>query len=233
MILKPSENPGSYERHLRRRHNNFLFVDRQTELTQDEQMEAQQKDHDTLLVFIDEFQEVLEATVELKPNSDSDVVLKLKERLDKLYEASCIVPDDQTEVKGHIQKLLEVIMSSVRAGAGNDTKAHQELDQEETARKAHFEMLETPLIADLLNPDSPIVQEDLVPTLLSAEKEDLAPAVQLFDEKHLILIVRDGTQLLNTLETSDNDMSNAAENLVFIEGYIEYLNLPENIEYRI
>ena len=232
MILKPSENPGSYERHLIRRNKNVLFGDRQTGMTQDEQMEAQQKDHDTLLSFTTEFQEVLEATVELKPNSDSDIVLKLKERLDKLYEASCVVPDEQTEIRGHIQKLLEIIMSSVRTGAGNDTKAHQELDQEETARKAHFEMLETSLIADLLNPDSPIAQEDLVPTLLSAEKEDLAPAVQLFDENHLMLIVREGTALLNDLEASEYDINNAAENLVFIEGYIEYLNLPENREYK-
>jgi hypothetical protein len=227
MILQPSENPGSHERHLKRRHNNILFEERQVTMTQDEQMEAQQKDHDTLLEFMQEFQQALEDTVKLKPTSDSDVILKLKEQLDKLYEASCVVPDEQTETQEAIKKLLTIIMASIRNGAGNDPTAHKELDQEETARHAHFEMLQSSLVADLLNPASPIIKEDLLPTLLSAAKEDLALAVQLFDDAQLKLLIEEGTALLNRLAKHEVEIKEAAENLVFIEGYVEYLKQCE------
>lgn len=223
MILQPSDHPGAYERHLKRRHNNVLFEQRQTAMTQDEQMEAQQKDHDTLLTFMREFQQVLEETVQLKATTESDVVLNLKERLDKLYEASCIVPDEQSDTQEAIKKLLTIIMASVRKGADNDPMAHKELDQEEMARKAHFELLQSSLVADLLNPDSPIIKADLLPTLLSASKDDLAVAVSLFDEAQLMLMVKEGTLLLNRLAENNHDIKEAAENLVFIEGYIHYL----------
>lgn len=227
MILQPSENPGAYERHLKRRHDNALFEQRQTAMEQDEQMEAQQKDHDVLLEFMQEFQQVLEETVKLKSTSDSDIVLSLKERLDKLYEASCAVPDKQQETKEAIKKLLAIIMTSIRKGAGNDQVAHKELDQEEAARQAHFDLLQSSLIADLLNPVSPIVKEDLLPTLLSAPKEDLALAVQLFDKTQLKLMIKEGTVLLNRLEKNMRNIKEAAESLVFIEGYISYLKFSE------
>lgn len=226
MILQPSKNPGAYERHLKRRHNNALFEQRQTTMTQDEQMEAQQQDHDTLLAFMQEFQQALEETVTLKPTSDSEVVLRLKERLDKLYEASCIIPDEQQETKEALKKLLSIIMASIRNGAGSDPTAYRELDQEEAARKAHFDLLQSSLVADLLNPASPIIKEDLLPTLLSAEKEDLALVVSLFDETQLESIVKEGTILLNRLEKNAVNIKEAAENLVFIEGYIAFLNMP-------
>lgn len=228
MILQPSENPGSHERHLQRRYNNILFEERQVAMTQDEQMEAQQKDHDTLLEFMREFQQALEDTVKLKPTSDSDVVLKLKEQLDKLYEASCIVPDEQKETQEAIKKLLTIIMASIRTGAGNDPTAHKELDQEETARHAHFELLQSSLVADLLNPASPIIKTDLLPTLLSAAKEDLAFAVQLFDNTQLKLLIEEGTALLSRLAKHEVEIKEAVENFVFIKGYIEYLKLSES-----
>jgi hypothetical protein len=76
-------------------------------------------------------------------------------------------------------------MQSVWKGAGNDTLAHQELEQEEIARQAHFELLESPLVADLLDPESPIAQDELLPSLLSAEQADFEAAITLFDSAQL------------------------------------------------
>ncbi|MEE9350949.1 MAG: hypothetical protein V3U78_01715, partial [Thiotrichaceae bacterium] len=116
-----------------------------------------------------------------------------------------------------------------RNGAGTDVQAHKELDQEEAARDAHFGMLSTPLVADLLAPESPIHKDELVPTLLSAEKDELAPAIQLFDQDQLTLIIREGEDLINSLLNQNIDINSAAENLVFIQGYIEFLDLPESV----
>ena len=61
-----------------------------------------------------------------------------------LYEV--ITADDQTPNKEAIQKLVTVIMRAVWRGAGNDSLAQQELEQEEEARRTHYALLEYPRI---------------------------------------------------------------------------------------
>lgn len=225
MIIQPSENPGAHERHLARRNQNVLFGDKMVSIDQENMIEAQQQDHEQLLAFHEEFQEVLSDSVQLKANVDSDVVLKLKDRLDKLYEQASVIADDQSETKKSLKQLLEIVMSAVRVGAGNDEQAHQELNQEQLAREAHFTLLESHLVADLLDPHSPVHKDELVPTLLSSEKDQLASALQIFDEDQLTLIIHESTDHLQNLDQDNQHVKTAKENLEFIKGYIEFLSL--------
>ena len=220
----PSDNPGAFERHLIRRNDNILFGDRQTEITSDTLMDAQKKDHDILQQFMLDFRETMTKAVSFKSNEDSEVILEVKDKLDKLYATSVSVADDQTRVRESIKKLLTVIMQSVRKGAGDDAHALQELDQEEGARTANFEFLESKLVADILDPDSPIENDDLIPTLLSIDdKDELALVTQLFDLEQITFLLAEGESLLNKLDAEGKDVKNAAENFVFIEGYKQYL----------
>jgi len=228
MTFIPSENPGAFERHLIRRYNNPLFEDRQTEISSDTLMVAQKKDHDILQQFMVDFKETMTKAVTFKPNEDSEIILEVKDKLDKLYATSASVADDQTRVKESIKKLLTVIMQSVRQGAGKDTHALQELDQEEGARAANFEFLESKLVADILDPDSPIDNDDLVPTLLSVkDKDELALVTQLFDLEQITFLLGGGEALLNKLDAAGKDVKEAAENFVFVEGYKHYLEQQE------
>lgn len=222
-IFYPSENPGAHERHLIRRHNNVLFGARQTEVDSDSLQENQKKDHDILQQFMVDFRETVTKAVALKPNEDSEVILEVKDSLDKLYASSVSVADDQTRVRESIEKLLGVVMQSVRKGAGDDAQALQELDQEDAAREANIAFLESKLVADILDPDSPIDNDDLIPTLLCAEKDDLALATQLFDEEQMTYLLGEGETLLNKLEAEGQDVKQAAENFVFMEGYLVYI----------
>jgi len=220
----PSENPGAFERHLIRRENNLLFGDRQTEITSDTLKEAQKKDHEILQQFMLDFRDTMTKVSGFKPNEESEVILEVKDSLDKLYATSASVADDQSRVKESIKKLLGVIMTSVRNGAGTDAHALQELDQEDGAREANFEFLESRLVADILDPDSPIENDDLLPTLLSEQnKDDLALACQLFDVEQISFLLTEGEKLLNSLDAAGVDVKDAAENFVFIEGYKQYL----------
>ncbi len=222
-IFYPSENPGAHERHLIRRSNNVLFGARQTEVDSDSLQENQKKDHDILQQFMSDFRDLMTKAVSLKPNEDSEVILEVKDGLDKMYATSVSVADDQSRVQESIKKLLTVIMQSVRQGAGKDAHALQELDQEEAARRANFAYLESKLVADILDPESPIANDDLVPTLLSAEKDDLALATQLFDEQQMGFVLTQSENLLNKLDAEGHDVKPAAENFVFMEGYLTYL----------
>lgn len=89
-------------------------------------------------------------------------------------------------------------------------------------------MLESKLMADLLDPVSTIHKDELISILLSAEKDDLTLAVHLFDENQLTLIINDGEAFVNALGTNEDGGSMASESLVFIQGCIEYFNLPQN-----
>ncbi len=219
----PSENPGAYERHLIRRHDNELFGDRATTVDSDSLQAAQKRDHDLLQQFMLEFREVMNTTVALKSNEDSEVILAVKNNLDKLYANSVSVADDQTKVQQSLEKLIQVVMQSVKKGAENDAQALQELAQEESAREAHFAFLQSKLVADILDPDSPIENEDLLPCLLCAEKDDLALATQLFDLEQIGFLLQQGKFLLDKLDEKGIDVTTAAENYVFMEGYQRFL----------
>lgn len=219
----PSENPGAHERHLIRRHENILFGLRATELTSDSLQQKQKIDHDILQKFMLDFRKVVSKAVALKPNEDSEVILAVKDQLDKLYATSVSIADDQAKVQESIKKLIQVVMQSVKKGADQDPQALQEIAQEESAREAHFTFLESKLVADILDPESPIDNEDLLPTLLCAEKDDLALATQLFDLEQISFILEQGKQLLDKLDAESKDINKAAENYVFMEGYSKYL----------
>lgn len=223
MTFIPSENPGAFERHLIRRNNNPLFGDRQTEVNSGTLQEMQKIDHEILQQFMMDFRDAMTKSMSFKPNEDSEVILGVKDSLDKLYGVAACIGDDQTRIKESITKLLGIIMQSVRKGAGDDPKALQELDQEDMARDANFSFLESKLVADILDAGSPIEDMDLVPTILSAPKDDLALASQLFDKEQIDFILSEGEKLLTQLESEGVDVKEAAENFVFVEGYREYL----------
>jgi hypothetical protein len=204
MRLLFSEMPGRHERHLVRKHNNPLFPEGARILTSNQLDEAQRLDHEELVAYIGDLRKLVGEAVALGPHEQSDVILELKERLDKYYETACRLADDQTPNKQAIKKLMTVIMQAVWKGASNDTLAHQELEQEEEARNSHYALLEHPLVADLLDPESPIKKEELLPVLLSASQEEFEAAVTLFDPAQLAAICEQGNDLMETLAADEN-----------------------------
>jgi hypothetical protein len=220
MQLLFSELPGRHERHLIRRQDNPLFPQEQRQFTQTELTEAQRRDHEELEAYIRDLRSLVGEAVALGPHEQSDVILELKERLDKSYEQACRLADDQTPNKEAIMRLVAVIMQAVWKGAGNDTLAHQELEQEEQARRLHYELLEYPLVADLLDPESPIKQEELLPVLLSAEKEAFEAAVSLFDPSQLVALCAEGEKFVQSL-SDDISHADAKERLAQLQALLE------------
>ena len=165
MTLSFSDRPGPRERHLRRKYHNPLFHDAGP-VTLQTLVEARRLDLADAEAFREELLQLVEEAASLPAQADSETVLGLKERLDKAYERACGLTGDQSRAKQAIQRLLGVIMKAVRRGAANDPLAQEQLDQEERARRAHFALLEHPLIADLLSPDNPIPPDEVRVMLL-------------------------------------------------------------------
>lgn len=198
MRIPFSEKPGRHERHFKRKLDNKLFAQPAT-ANDDDLLEAQRLDHEELLGFIGELRETVQQAVMLQPNEESQTILDLKERLDRLYETSAGLCDDQSGNQDAIRQLIAVIMKTVWAAA-TDPQAEQELQQETAARAAHFGLLEQPLVADLLHPESAIKEDELIPTLLTESEAAVAAALNLFDPDQLSLLIGQAHELMDALD---------------------------------
>ena len=174
--LKFSSQPGAHERHLIRAWNNPLFDGLEIEVTEQAIEAAQMRDRLEADRFLESFHSLVERVVSLDAKVESDIMLELKQELDKSYEVCSGLGGEMDEIKSAIRELLEVIVGAIRKGAGDDQQALQNLAEEDLARTLHFELLAYPLVADLLRPDSPVESEALVPSVLS-ESLDAVPAV--------------------------------------------------------
>lgn len=212
-MLLFSEKPGRRERHLLRQRNNPLYSEDRRKIASAALQEAQRLDHEEIVGFLEELQTLVQQAMNLAPNEQSDVILGLKERLDQAYEQACGLGDDQDGTKQGLRHLTAAVMQAVRRGAEGDPLALRELEDEQTARELHYQLLEQPLVADLLHPDSPIEPGDLAPTLLCCSEAELDAVLDLFDGDQLALLIRDAEALLDTTPEAPEDARHALERM--------------------
>ncbi|RMG59960.1 MAG: hypothetical protein D6717_00805 [Gammaproteobacteria bacterium] len=203
--------PGAHERHLRRALDNPLFPPQRRKATPQDVLREQRRDYEELMGFVQRFEDLVREAAELPANAEADVVLELKERLDRAYEEASGLGGDIAHIREALIKLIGVTMAAVRRAAGDDDPtALEKLDMEDQARALHFRLLEHPLIADLLRPDDLIPPEDLVPTLLSESEDAVAAAIAILEPEQLALIVRDAQELLARVEKRGEAVPEAA-----------------------
>ena len=211
MSTQFSKRPGHRERYLQRKHNNPLFS--QSVISQAEIENARTEDAAEAELFLNHFRELVKRAVDFKPSADVDLVLKLKEQLDKTYEQCSGLPGDQTEIKTMLKRLLHVLMQAMWKGVADDMAAQEKLETEEQARVHHFELLEFPIISDLLRPDSLIEEHELVPTLLSESKPAMTFALQLFSAAQQITLVQNASDLLKAADAGHPIIQEAQQRL--------------------
>ncbi len=192
--IKFSALAGAYERHLQRKYNNPLFPDPDQHLFSEEVEQAREKDQQDLRAFLEAFQETVQSAVELSESVESDVLLELKEKLERLYVQSTSLAGDLGQHQEALQKLISVCMAGIRKGAGQDPTALKKIEDEHTAREVFFALLKTPLVSDLLRGDEIIHQSEMIPSILSESKEALPQVLELFDpdqQQHLIDLAKE------------------------------------------
>ena len=197
--------PGRHERHFLRKLDNPLFDEPIIDYSDEDLLEVQRRDNDELLNYLTELRTLVQRAITLSPNEESQVILDLKANLDQSYEKACTLADDQRGNKEAISQLLEVIMKTVRVSAGNDTLAQQQLEDEVLARTIHFRLLEHSIVADMLDPDTRIQPQELVPALLSESEEGLTAALEIFDAEQLEQTIADARQLLGSMDPIPDD----------------------------
>ncbi len=225
MSLKFSEDPGAFERQLQRQHDNPLFSLETRVVTQDQVESARRRDQEEQRDFQAALRATLREALDMPPEVESDVLLKLKERLDQLYDQCAGLPGEHEREKQSLTRMIGVIMKAVWAGAGDDPHAHSELEQEEHARSLHHELLQQPLVATLLRPDSPIAEAALVPTLLSETEDAVRTVLMLFDATQLQILCQQARELLAPLGSTGHDLSEARRRLEQMEEAAHHAGL--------
>lgn len=200
MELPFTHRPGRRERHLRRRHENPLFTWPPQAVEPEVLLGAQKADHEEMEAFRNDFRDLIERATKLPADADSEMVLGLKADLERCYEQSFGLPEDHAQERAALRRLIDLIMKAVRRAAGSDPLARQELADEDQARELHFRLLEQPLVADLLYPESPIAPEELTPSLLDASEDEVEAALGLFDLPQVEALARQAIRLLEHLE---------------------------------
>jgi len=221
--LEFSRHPGARERQLQRCAGNPLFDAKRRQVIQIEITQAQRRDSEDAAVFLKTFRTLVQRAVDLKPQEDSEVVLKLKEDLEQAYEQCCGLPGEHGDTEAALRKLIGVVMQAVWRGAEDDPVAQANLREEETARRLHLQLLEQPLVADLIRPDSPIAQDELAATLLSESETAVAAALTLFDADQLTLLCADAARAMRALPTDSPWAGRALARLRQMETYLRTL----------
>jgi len=220
--IKFSAEPGGYERHAQRKHNNPLFPTADQYLLAEEVEQAREKDQQDLRVFLDGFQETVQEAAALTGSVDSDVMLDLKERLERLYVTSTGLAGDLEQHQQALLKLIDICMNSIRRGAEGDPIALKKLDEETQARRIYFKLLETPLVADLMRGDEIVSADDLIPTLLSQPDADLVNVLELFEPEHSAIILEQAQAQLEKVKTELMDTTEVENRIALIAKVVEH-----------
>lgn len=228
MELPFTHRPGRRERHLLRQHENPLFAWPPREVEPEALLAAQKADHEEMEGFLVAFRGLVQQAVDLPSDASSDAVLGLKEALESCYEQACGLPEDHERDKASIRRLIAVIMKTIWHHAGADPIAHQELSDEETARAIHFRLLEQPLVADLLHPQSPIMPAELIPSLLTATEAEAEAACEVFDGDQLAMLVPQAEALLHHLERVHVDVDQPRRRLALLRLRLEQYDTGED-----
>lgn len=226
MRAENTEKPGIREQHLLRRRNNPLFDEARRDVASEDLATARLDDGLELDRFMEAFQSLVQRAIDLEPNTPSEDVLEIKAALDKAYQQACALPGDQSQVKQAIIQLVSAIMRAIRSGIGNDALASQELEDEETARRTHFSLQELPLVSALTHPESPIGENELIPSLLSEPEQTLAPSLTIFDSDQMAVLCEDARAFL-LQQDPERSLNDAWRRLELMEEILHQSQQPQ------
>jgi len=203
--IKFSPQPGAYERHLQRKYQNPLFPTSDKASFAIEVAQAREKDQQDFRAFLEAFETTVQETAELAGSVESEILLDLKEKLERLYVHATSLSGDLDQYSQALLKLIEVCMTGIRNSAKDDPMALKKLDEETMARQVYFELLTTPLVADLMRGDEIIQQDELIARILSEAEADLPRVMELFEPEHQQHILAAAKELVAKLNVGDRE----------------------------
>lgn len=216
--IKFTSQPGAFERHLQRKYNNPLFPQADQHLLTAEIEQARQKDRQDQQAFLTAFEQSVQQAAQLTGSVDAEIILELKQELERLYVHSCSLAGDLDQHRQAILKLIQVCMTTIEKGASDDVTVLQKLRDENAARQMFFTLLETKLVADLIRGDEIIRANELIPSLLSESPQQITQVLELFDSDQVDEIFEQANDFIASLPEHVVLVSECRKQLAAIEA---------------
>ena len=221
MTLKFSKQAGPRERQLQRKLNNPLFGISATTITQQNILTAQQQDQFAMQIFMEQFKELVQQTVKLDKNVESDVILLLKAQLEQQYAVCTGLPGQPVAIQDAIKKLIAAISSTLRATSKDDPHALEKLGNDEEHTRLHLHLCDQLIVSDILNPDDIISDNEQIATLLNETEDALQAALALFPPERIGLMVEEGQALLQKIEAEGHSLPAAWQRLAQMDIWLQ------------
>ena len=220
MTLNFSAQPGPRERQLQRKWNNPLYGDAGATITEQDILKAQQQDLLAMQIFMEQFKELVQQAVKLDANVESDVVLLLKAQLEQQYAVCTGLPGQPAAIQDAIKKLIKAISTTLWNTSKDDPHALEKLSKDEEHTRLHLHLCDYLIVSDILNHDEIISNNELVPTLLNESEDALQAALALFPPERIEIIVEEGQNLLQKIETEGHSLPAAWQSLAQMESWL-------------
>ncbi len=218
MNLQFSVYPGCWERHLQRQYKNPLFLFCAIPLTQDAIQVARSLDREEERAFEADFNQLLQEVTDLGNQEKISIALQIQERIRILYIRCAGLGGQHPIEKEGLLHLNQIILETIRKSAISDTYLIEQLNKQEFIQGVQRQHLEHSLVADLLHPNSPILQEQhLIPTLLSEKEPALRAALTLLQPQQQKIICQEARTLLRELVNEGYELPHVWRRLEVIE----------------
>lgn len=167
--LEWSDNPGAYEAHFIRRHNNPYFPEPRRIVSKEELAEAKRMDDDDYMLCQQRFGELGKEIEALPSTFPVAEFHKLRERLDDLILFSMGVGGPAKEVASNADQIREALISDIRAAFSDDEETLENIEKADAYHKDNTRRFYIPVMAQILRKNSPILKEETIPTILSSD----------------------------------------------------------------
>jgi hypothetical protein len=221
MSLNFSAQPGPRERHLQRKINQPLFGGAGARVTQQTILSAQQQDQLALQLFMEQFRELVERTVKLDKNVESEVVLLLKAQLEQHYAVCTGLAGETSKLRDAIKKLITAIGVTLRGSSQADPHALEKFEGDEEHTRLHLQLCDYLIVSDILNPDDIISDEEQLPSLLAEPSDVLQAVLMIFPPERIDAMIAEGKILLKELEAGGHNMDKAWQNIALMSHWLQ------------
>lgn len=191
-----SSNPGAYEAHLMRRHNNSYFPESRRNISHEDLAEAKKQDREDYMSCQQRFEQLGKKLETLSPTTTSGELLKLREELDDLILFSLGVGGSDKEIASKADQVRDAVIEDLRSAFSHDEGTLKNIEKADNYHKDNTRRFYVPVMAQMLRENSPVLKEETIPTILSEDPSAIAIFINSLPEESRALIEVEGLKIL-------------------------------------
>lgn len=197
-----SSNPGAYETHLMRRRNNPYFPESRRSVSHEDIEDAKKKDKDDYILCQQRLEHLGQEIKAPPQNATSGDLMALRKRIDDLIFFSMGIGGHATDIASKADQLREAVISDLRSAFAGDEETLSNIEKADTYHKDNVRKCYIPVIAQMRRENSPILEEEIIATVLSEDPSLIAIFMNSLPEDSRALVEIEGLKMLQ--ETLDN-----------------------------